>query len=69
MRVLLDDKTVVIYGAGAWIGGAVARAFAREGARVFPGPRYACSIATSWPRVAVRYSNARSLMKTPWTES
>jgi len=25
MRVLLDDKTVVIYGAGGSIGGAVAR--------------------------------------------
>jgi NAD(P)-dependent dehydrogenase (short-subunit alcohol dehydrogenase family) len=35
MRVLLDDKTAVIYGAGGSIGGAVARAFAREGARVF----------------------------------
>jgi 3-oxoacyl-[acyl-carrier protein] reductase len=33
--VLLDDKTAVIYGAGGSIGGAVARAFAREGARVF----------------------------------
>src|SRR5262245_44213834 len=30
---LLEDKTAVIYGAGS-IGGAVARAFAREGARV-----------------------------------
>jgi NAD(P)-dependent dehydrogenase (short-subunit alcohol dehydrogenase family) len=35
MHVLLDDKTAVIYGAGGSIGGAVARAFAREGARVF----------------------------------
>jgi NADP-dependent 3-hydroxy acid dehydrogenase YdfG len=33
--VLLDDKTAVIYGAGGSIGGAVACAFAREGARVF----------------------------------
>ena len=31
----LQPKTVVIYGAGGVIGGAVARAFAREGARVF----------------------------------
>ena len=30
--MLLDDKTAVIYGAGGSIGGAVARAFAREGA-------------------------------------
>jgi len=33
--MLLENKVVVIYGAGGPIGGAVARAFAREGARVF----------------------------------
>jgi NAD(P)-dependent dehydrogenase (short-subunit alcohol dehydrogenase family) len=33
--VLLDEKNAVIYGGGGSIGGAVARAFAREGARVF----------------------------------
>jgi 3-oxoacyl-[acyl-carrier protein] reductase len=32
--VLLDGKTAVIYGGGGSIGGAVARAFGREGARV-----------------------------------
>jgi NAD(P)-dependent dehydrogenase (short-subunit alcohol dehydrogenase family) len=32
---MLDDKVAVIYGAGGAIGGAVARAFAAEGARVF----------------------------------
>ena len=31
----LKDKVVVIYGAGGAIGGAVARTFAREGAKVF----------------------------------
>src|SRR5882757_4058730 len=31
----LKDKVAVIYGAGGEIGGAVARAFAREGARLF----------------------------------
>lgn len=31
----LEDKVAVIYGAGGAIGGACARAFAREGARVF----------------------------------
>jgi NAD(P)-dependent dehydrogenase (short-subunit alcohol dehydrogenase family) len=35
MKVLLEGKNAVIYGAGGSIGGAVARAFAREGARVF----------------------------------
>ncbi len=33
--MLLKNKNAVIYGAGGEIGGAVARAFAREGARVF----------------------------------
>jgi NADP-dependent 3-hydroxy acid dehydrogenase YdfG len=35
MTLLLQDNNAVIYGAGGAIGGAVARAFAREGARVF----------------------------------
>jgi 3-oxoacyl-[acyl-carrier protein] reductase len=33
--MLLESKNTVIYGGGGAIGGAVARAFAREGARVF----------------------------------
>ena len=33
--MLLEHKVAVIYGAGGAIGGAVARAFAREGARIF----------------------------------
>src|SRR5262249_44540335 len=33
--MLLEGKTAVIYGGGGSIGGAVARAFAREGASVF----------------------------------
>jgi NAD(P)-dependent dehydrogenase (short-subunit alcohol dehydrogenase family) len=33
--MLLPDKVAVIYGAGGAIGGAVARTFAREGAKVF----------------------------------
>jgi 3-oxoacyl-[acyl-carrier protein] reductase len=33
--MLLEGKNAIIYGAGGSIGGAVARAFAREGARVF----------------------------------
>src|SRR5829696_3949705 len=32
--MLLEDKNAVIYGAGGAVGGAVARAFAREGARI-----------------------------------
>ena len=33
--MMLEDKVAVVYGAGGAIGGAVARTFAREGARVF----------------------------------
>ncbi|SEG91478.1 NAD(P)-dependent dehydrogenase, short-chain alcohol dehydrogenase family [Nonomuraea solani] len=33
--MLLQDKIAIVYGAGGSIGGAAARAFAREGARVF----------------------------------
>lgn len=33
--MLLEKKSAVIYGAGGAVGGAVARAFAREGARLF----------------------------------
>jgi hypothetical protein len=33
-KMLLEDKNGVIYGGGGSIGGAVGRAFAREGARV-----------------------------------
>ena len=35
IAMLLNNKIAVIYGAGGPIGGAVARAFAREGAKVF----------------------------------
>src|SRR3989475_10586490 len=35
MSGLLENKTAIIYGAGGAIGAGVARAFAREGARVF----------------------------------
>jgi NADP-dependent 3-hydroxy acid dehydrogenase YdfG len=35
VEMLLESKTAVINGAGGAIGGAVAHAFAREGAKVF----------------------------------
>jgi NAD(P)-dependent dehydrogenase (short-subunit alcohol dehydrogenase family) len=42
--MLLEDRTAVIYGGGGMIGGAVARAFAREGARVFLAGRTAAPL-------------------------
>ena len=42
--MLLENKVAVIYGAGGPIGGAVARAFAHEGARVFLAGRILASL-------------------------
>jgi 3-oxoacyl-[acyl-carrier protein] reductase len=42
--MLLDGKNAVIYGGGGQIGGAVARAFARHGARVHLGGRTAATV-------------------------
>jgi NAD(P)-dependent dehydrogenase (short-subunit alcohol dehydrogenase family) len=42
---LLADKTAVVYGGGGAIGGAVARVFAREGARVFLAGRTQSKLA------------------------
>jgi 3-oxoacyl-[acyl-carrier protein] reductase len=46
LAMLLEDKVAVIYGAGGPIGGAVARAFAREGARVFLAGRTKAKLDT-----------------------
>ena len=42
--MLLEDKTAVIYAAGGTIGGAVARAFAREGARLYLTGRHVAKV-------------------------
>jgi NAD(P)-dependent dehydrogenase (short-subunit alcohol dehydrogenase family) len=42
--IMLADKVAVIYGAGGAIGGAVARAFAAEGARVFLTGRHPAAV-------------------------
>ena len=42
--MLLDDRTAVIYGGGGAIGGAIARAFAREGATVHLAGRTAATL-------------------------
>jgi NAD(P)-dependent dehydrogenase (short-subunit alcohol dehydrogenase family) len=33
--MLLENKNAIIYGAGGAVGGAIARVFAREGAKLF----------------------------------
>ncbi|GAA1853712.1 SDR family NAD(P)-dependent oxidoreductase [Asanoa iriomotensis] len=43
---LLEDKNAVIYGGGGAVGGAVARVFAREGARVFIAGRTQAKLDT-----------------------
>jgi NAD(P)-dependent dehydrogenase (short-subunit alcohol dehydrogenase family) len=42
--MLLNGKAAIIFGAGGAIGSAVARAFAREGARVFLSGRNAAPV-------------------------
>jgi NAD(P)-dependent dehydrogenase (short-subunit alcohol dehydrogenase family) len=42
--MLLEDKTAVIYGAGGAVGGAIARTFAREGARLYLTGRHADNV-------------------------
>jgi 3-oxoacyl-[acyl-carrier protein] reductase len=44
--MLLEDKNAIVYGAGGAIGGAVARAFVREGARVFLAGRDVARVET-----------------------
>jgi len=44
--VLLENRNAVVYGAGGAIGGAVARAFAGEGAGVFLAGRVAAFLAS-----------------------
>jgi NAD(P)-dependent dehydrogenase (short-subunit alcohol dehydrogenase family) len=44
--MLLENKDAVIYGAGGAIGGGVARAFAREGARLFLAGRTPAAVDT-----------------------
>jgi len=58
--MLLKNKNAVIYGGGGAIGGAVARAFAREGAKVFLTGRTLASLEA----VAQDISNAGGVVET-----
>ena len=64
--MLLENKNAIIYGAGGAIGGAVASAFAREGARVFLSGRNAAPVeAVAYDIVASGVSPRRQ----PWMRS
>jgi NAD(P)-dependent dehydrogenase (short-subunit alcohol dehydrogenase family) len=58
--MLLENKNAIVYGAGGAIGGAVARAFAREGARVFLAGRTLSTL----DRVAEEISAAEGVAET-----
>jgi 3-oxoacyl-[acyl-carrier protein] reductase len=60
IAVLLQDKTAVIYGAGGAIGGAVARAFGAEGARVFLSGRSLKSVQTVAREIAAAGGSAEA---------
>lgn len=52
-EMMVKDKVAVIYGAGGAIGGAVARAFAREGARLFLTGRHLAPVEAVAKAVSV----------------
>ena len=59
--MMLHDKVAVIYGAGGAISGAVARAFASEGAKVFsPAPGL---VLTKW--TAMQHRTAEQSAEMP----
>jgi 3-oxoacyl-[acyl-carrier protein] reductase len=58
--VLLDRQTAVIYGAGGAIGGAVARAFAREGARLFLAGRTLAKVRAVAEEIVVARGTAEA---------
>ena len=58
--MLLENKIAVIYGAGGAIGGAVARAFARDGATLFLTGRHRASIETVARDVAAAGGSAEA---------
>jgi 3-oxoacyl-[acyl-carrier protein] reductase len=53
VHVLLENKNAVIYGGGGTVGGAVARAFAREGAKVYLAGRTLATLDKVAEEIAV----------------
>jgi 3-oxoacyl-[acyl-carrier protein] reductase len=58
----LKDKVAVIHGAGGAIGGAVARTFAREGAKVFLSGRRLAGVETVAQEIAATGGDAEAAM-------
>jgi len=63
--MLLENKNAVIYGAGGSVGGAVARAFAREGAHVFLAGRTLAPLE----EVAEHIRSAGGVVETPQVDA
>ena len=58
--MILENKNAIIYGAGGAIGGAVAKAFAREGARVFLAGRNLASVAATAKEIVAAGGSAEA---------
>jgi NAD(P)-dependent dehydrogenase (short-subunit alcohol dehydrogenase family) len=72
--MLLKDKVAVIYGAGGAIGGAVARAFAREGAKLFLTGRHRAPVKAVANDIGAAGGSAEARRSTrstsrPWTST
>ena len=67
MTVLLENKVAVIYGGGGAVGGAVARAFAREGARLFLAGRTLTPLEAVARDVSIAGGSAEVAGLTCWT--
>jgi len=72
---MLTNRTAVVYGAGGVIGGAVARAFARDGARVSLTGRTRAkvrAVANDIPATGTGFPTACAAIQTiarPWSSS
>ena len=62
--MLLNGKIAIVHGAGGAIGGAVARAFAREGAKLFLGGRNLALVETVAKDIVASGGEAQALDKT-----
>jgi NAD(P)-dependent dehydrogenase (short-subunit alcohol dehydrogenase family) len=58
--VMLKDKVTVIYGAGGAVGGAVARAFAREGAKLYLTGRHPAPVEAVAEDIAAAGGSAKA---------